>query len=343
MSHTTQALLPRLWTLNKLSFLTPFTQYFTDSDAHQRTMLVGIGLAVLSNVLFGVLYMYSSWLAPLSGTQVFVWRMLAMWVALVGFLLLSGRLRYSLQVLSQLKSAKQWAWLLIPTPIFASQFWLFMWAPVNGQGVQTAMGYFLFPLMMVVFGCLVFGEKLTRLQWLAVALAGLGVGSEIVRTQSLSWATLWVCTTYPIYYIMRRKQGITALTGLLVDLTVLAPFAIGYLFWIAPSSLSLVSGSGYLIIMLIGLGMLSVLAMQTNVSASQKLPVNVFGMLSYLEPALLFILAVTLLGNPFEEEMLWSYGLIWAGIGCLIWQGFSSLRQNTQKRKASLSTVYAEK
>ena len=343
MSHTTQALLPRLWTLNKLSFLTPFTQYFTDSDAHQRTMLVGIGLAVLSNVLFGVLYMYSSWLAPLSGTQVFVWRMLAMWVALVGFLLLSGRLRYSLQVLSQLKSAKQWAWLLIPTPIFASQFWLFMWAPVNGQGVQTAMGYFLFPLMMVVFGCLVFGEKLTRLQWLAVALAGLGVGSEIVRTQSLSWATLWVCTTYPVYYIMRRKQGITALTGLLVDLTVLAPFAIGYLVWIAPSSLSLVSGSGYLIIMLIGLGMLSVLAMQTNVSASQKLPVNVFGMLSYLEPALLFILAVTLLGNPFEEEMLWSYGLIWAGIGCLIWQGISSLRHNTQNRKASLSTVCAEK
>lgn len=328
MTHPTQALLAH----RRPAIFGSLIQQLTQGNAQQRNMLVGIGLAVLSNLLFGVLYMYSSWLTPLSGTQVFVWRMLAMWGALVGFLLFSGRLAQSWQLLSRLKTYQQWLWLLIPTPIFASQFWLFMWAPVNGQGVQTAMGYFLFPLMMVVFGCLLFGEKLTRLQWLAVALAALGVGSEIIRTQSLSWATLWVCTTYPIYYIMRRKQGINALTGLLVDLTVLAPFAIGYLLWIAPTSLSLVSGSGYLIGMLLGLGMLSVMAMQTNVSASQKLPVNVFGMLSYLEPALLFILAVTLLGNPFQSEMLLSYGLIWSGIGCLIWQGVRSLRSNQQQR-----------
>lgn len=308
-------------------------KFFTKYEARQYNLLLGVALAVLSNVLFGVLYVYSSWLAPLSGTQVFVWRMLAMWLALVVFLVLSGRLKDCLAILKLLKTPKQWVWLLIPTPIFASQFWLFMWAPVNGQGVQTAMGYFLFPLMMVVFGCLLFGEKLTRLQWLAVILAGVGVVSEIARTQSLSWATLWVCTTYPIYYIIRRKQGITALTGLLVDLTILVPFAMTYLFFVTPTSLTLLSHSGYLMILLIGLGIISVLAMQTNVSASQKLPVNVFGMLSYLEPALLFILAITVLGNPFKIEMLFSYGLIWSGIGCLIWQGIDSLRRH-QKSQA---------
>lgn len=313
-------------------------RFFKEGDAAQRNLIVGVGLAVLSNVLFGVLYTYSSWLEPLSGTQVFVWRMLAMWAALVGFLTLSGRMSHSLKVLRGLKSPKQWAWLLLPTPIFASQFWLFMWAPINGQGVQTAMGYFLFPLMMVIFGCVFFGEKLSKLQWLAVGLAGLGVSSELIRTQSISWATLWVCTTYPIYYIMRRKQGISALTGLLVDLTVLAPFAIGYLFLVVPNTLGVVTGSGYLIMMMIGLGIISVLAMQTNVDASQKLPVNVFGMLSYLEPALLFMLAVTVLGNPFEREMLLSYGLIWAGIACLIWQGVQSLRKAQSLRKQPSDT-----
>lgn len=311
---------------------------FGHRDARQRNLILGAGLAVLSNVLFGVLYTYSSWLEPLSGTQVFIWRMLAMWAALVGFLTLSGRMTNSLRLLRGLKSVKQWAWLLLPTPIFASQFWLFMWAPVNGQGVQTAMGYFLFPLMMVIFGCVFFGEKLSKLQWLAVGLAGLGVASELIRTQSISWATLWVCTTYPIYYIMRRKQGISALTGLLVDLTVLAPFAIGYLFIIAPATLDVVVSSGYLIAMLIGLGIISVLAMQTNVDASQKLPVNVFGMLSYLEPALLFLLAVTVLGNPFEPEMLFSYGLIWTGIACLICQGIRSLRSTESLLKPQADT-----
>ena len=316
----------------------PMPAMWTTGTLQQRTLMIGVALAVLSNLLFGVLYAYSSFLAPLSGTQVFIWRMLAMWAALIGYLIISGRLTSHIDKLKSLGSVKQWAWLLLPTPIFLSQFWLFMWAPVNGQGVQTAMGYFLFPLMMVVFGCVLFNEKLSRLQWLAVGFAALGVGSEIVRTQSVSWATLWVCGTYPLYYIMRRLQSIGAVTGLLVDLTIFAPFALAYLFFIAPSSLSLVGGSGFFIVMLAGLGILSVLAMKTNVDASQILPVNVYGMMSYLEPALLFILAVTVLGNPFESAMIYSYGLIWLGIVFLIAHGVHQLRS---VRKQRLNTLIA--
>ncbi|MGE6407860.1 MULTISPECIES: EamA family transporter RarD [unclassified Psychrobacter] len=319
----------------------PLATIWTAGSTQQRTLIMGVALAVLSNLLFGVLYAYSSFLAPLSGTQVFIWRMLAMWAALVGYLMVSGRLGLHIDKLKVLKGAKQWAWLLLPTPIFLSQFWLFMWAPVNGQGVQTAMGYFLFPLMMVVFGCVLFGEKLSRLQWLAVAFAALGVGSEIIRTQSVSWATLWVCGTYPVYYILRRLQGIGAVTGLLVDLTIFALFALAYLFFFAPSSLTLVSGSGFFIMMLVGLGVLSVLAMKTNIDASQMLPVNVYGMMSYLEPALLFILAVTVLGNPFESAMIYSYGLIWLGIACLIAHGVKQLRQASRKTALSLEEQVA--
>ena len=304
----------------------PLPAIWTTGNTQQRTLMLGVSFAILSNILFGVLYAYSSFLTPLSGTQVFIWRMLSMWAVLVGYLLISGRLGMHIDKLRALRSVKQWVWLLLPTPIFLSQLWLFMWAPVNGQGVQTAMGYFLFPLMMVVFGCLLFGEKLSRLQWLAVAFAAVGVCSEIIRTQSVSWATLWVCGTYPIYYIVRRLQGIDAITGMLVDLTLFAPFALGYLYFLAPSNLAMVAGSGFLIMMLVGLGVLSILAMKTNIDASQMLPVNVYGMMSYIEPALLFILAVTVLGNPFESAMIYSYGLIWLGISCLIAHGIKQLR-----------------
>ena len=319
----------------------PLPTIWTAGSAQQRTLMLGVALAVLSNLLFGVLYAYSSFLAPLSGTQVFIWRMLAMWAALIGYLLISGRLGVHIDKLKALGTVKQWVWLLLPTPIFLSQFWLFMWAPVNGQGVQTAMGYFLFPLMMVIFGCVFFGEKLSRLQWLAVGFAALGVGSEIIRTQSVSWATLWVCGTYPIYYILRRLQGIGAVTGLLVDLTIFAPFALAYLFLLAPSSLMLVSGSGFFIMMLAGLGVMSVLAMKTNVDASQLLPVNVYGMMSYLEPALLFILAITVLGNPFESAMIYSYGLIWLGIACLVTHGIRQLRRARKNLSSSVKKQVA--
>ena len=326
MSHSTLSHIFANTLDNTVSRL-PLPAVWTAGSKQQRRLIIGVALAILSNMLFGVLYAYSSFLAPLSGTQVFIWRMLAMWAALIGYLVISGRLGLHINKLRALRTVKQWVWLLLPTPIFLSQFWLFMWAPVNGQGVQTAMGYFLFPLMMVIFGCVLFGEKLSRLQWLAVAFAAVGVGSEIVRTQSISWATLWVCGSYPIYYILRRLQGIGAITGLLVDLTIFAPFALAYLWLFAPSSLEIVGGSGFFIMMLTGLGVLSVIAMKTNVDASQMLPVNVYGMMSYIEPALLFILAITILGNPFESAMIYSYGLIWLGIACLIVHGIRQLRR----------------
>ena len=118
----------------------PLPAVWTAGSAQQRTLIMGVALAILSNLLFGVLYAYSSFLAPLSGTQVFIWRMLAMWAALICYLIISGRFGVHINKLKALQTAKQWAWLLLPTPIFLSQFWLFMWAPVNGQGVQTAMG-----------------------------------------------------------------------------------------------------------------------------------------------------------------------------------------------------------
>ena len=87
--------------------------------------------------------------------------------------------------------------------------------------------------------------------------------------------------------------------------------------------------------MLVGLGVLSVLAMKTNVDASQMLPMNVYGMMSYIEPALLFILAITVLGNPFESAMIYSYGLIWVGIVCLIAHGVRQLRRAHKQSKAT--------
>lgn len=311
----------------------PFSSMWMSGGIQQRTVTLGVLLAITSNLLFGVLYFYSNLLQPLTGTQVFIWRMLSMWVVLVTFVVLRGRLKYHLDILKKLNTPKQLLRLLLPTPIFFSQLWLFMWAPVNGQGVQVAMGYFLFPLMMVLFGFLFFKERLSKLQWMAVGFAFLGITLEIFRTQNVSWATLWVCGTYPIYYIIRRLQGITAMTGMLVDLTLFLPIALGYLLWVAPENLTFVLSSGSYFFLVISLGVLSVLALITNVDASQILPVNVFGMMSYLEPVFLFFLAITFLGDSFEPGMLYSYGLIWIGIMFLIAHAIRQLRANRRNKK----------
>lgn len=285
----------------------------------KNPLAVGVVLAILSNILFAVLYVYGKWLPSLTGTEIFLWRMVMMWLCLLLFLGFSGKLKEVLAYLAGIQGLRAWIWLLIPTPIFASQLWLFMYAPLNGYGLAVSMGYFLFPLAMVAVGY-VMGERLTRLQWLAVMLAAMGVVMEIVRTGQINWATFWVCLTYPIYYVLRRRQGVPALVGMFLDTTIIAPIC---LLWIGcfGETLALMVSGGWLFIKALGLGLVSVLALQSNLEANRLLPTSLFGLLGYLEPALLFILAVTVLGSAFSMDMLSSFGLIWAGIGCLLLQG----------------------
>lgn len=289
-----------------------------------RTLGVGVFLALLSNLLFASFYPYSGWLAPLSGTDVFVWRVILMCAVIFLYLLLSGQWSVVLADLRSYAKQKQLIWLVAPTPIMLSQMWLFMWAPLNGEGVAVAMGYFLLPLVLVLVGCWL-GEQLAGLQKLAVLLAGIGVGAEILQGGSLSWATFWVCLTYPVYYVARRKQGVCAVTGLFVDTLVFLPIGLTLLL-MKPSLTTQIDGV-FMMLKVFGLGALSVAAFLANLQAMRMLPMSLFGMLSYLEPLLLFVVAITLLGEPVTGQMLFSYGFIWLGIVCLLVQGVVATRK----------------
>ena len=293
---------------------------FSETLGMTRTQK-GLAAAICSNLLFAALFLYSSWMQPMSGTDVFMWRMVAMLFGLLALLSLTRSWRQTTAFAQSLgKSPKRWLWLLLPTPILASQLWLFMWAPVNGEGINVAMGYFLFPLMMVLLGNVWFKERLAPLQWLAVALACAGVTHELWRNGTFSWVTVWVFGSYPLYYLMRRAQGVPALTGLFFDLLLIAPLALLYLLWQA-DSLALIAGQPWLIGFIVLLGLNSALAMQLNLQASQMLPFSLFGMLSYLEPILLFALSLILLNEQTPQGAFISYGLIWLGLALMVWHG----------------------
>lgn len=243
--------------------------------------------------------------------------MVAMWFGLAFIMLATNGFAKLTAFLQSLKSKKDIAFLILPTPILASQLWLFMWAPLNGQGVNVSIGYFLFPLMMVLMGRIVFAERLNRLKTIAITLAGVGVLLQLWLAGSVSWTTAWVCLTYPIYYALRRWQNVPALLGLFVDLSIIAPITLAILLW-QGTTLTVVFGSGSMMLLVAGLGLISALAMQSNLTASNLLPVNLFGMLSYLEPALMFLLSIFVLKEVVSVEQLFSFALIWAGILVMI-------------------------
>ncbi|MFC0308834.1 EamA family transporter RarD [Gallibacterium trehalosifermentans] len=286
-------------------------------------IILGITLCIFSQVLFSSLYLFSYAMQPLTGSTIFALRIVVMMLGLWGLSLVSTNKQsiFSFIVNTLGKSFRRWVIMLLGTCILGSQLWIFMWAPINGEGLNVAMGYFLFPLVMVFAGKVVWQEKLSRLQLFALILAICGILHELYRTYAFSWATLWVVLLYPPYYLSRRIMNIPTLPGLTLDLTLIAPFAVLYLLpqqdvW------QLISNEPRYWILLPLLGAVSALSMFFNILSSTILPMKLFGLLSYIEPALLFVISVTLLNIDMPVAAYITYGFIWSALGVLAINSF---------------------
>ena len=303
-------------------------------------MYKGIALSVLASVTFGVLYFYTHFLKPLDSEQVFAWRMLATLPFLTLFMWWSGDLTHISNIFKRIFQQPIFIfWLLISSFLCTTQLWLFLWGPINGRGLEVSLGYFLLPLVMVLFGCILYKEKLSKWQSAAVIFAIIGVSHEIWRIGSIAWETLYVAVAYPIYFFLRRKFATDHLGGFWWDLLLVIPVAI-YLAFIHSDTLILMNQFSYLILAVIGLGFLSAMGLGSYMLASRYLPFIIFGLLSYLEPVLLAGASIAM-GERLDPAEWFTYIPIWFAVLLLIVEGILYLYQ--QKRSEKILRVKHEK
>jgi len=209
------------------------------------------------------------------------------------------------------------------------QLWLFLWAPLHGRSLEVSMGYFLLPLAMVLTGRLVYGERLSRLQKVAVGCAALGVGHELYQNGSFAWETMLVMIGYPIYFVLRRRCRTDHLGGLWCDMCLLLPWALYFVIQGPLSTADLLGHPGlYGLIPL--LGAISASALIAYVLASRLLPFSLFGLLSYVEPVLLVGVAL-LLGESIGPDQWLTYLPIWAAVLVLVLEGFKHLMRQRRR------------
>lgn len=284
-------------------------------------MFQGVLLSVVASCLFGVLYFLPTLLAPLTGEEIFGWRIMMtvplLTVALramrafdeVGDLLRRVRERPSLALV-----------LIVSAFILGVQQWLFTWAPTHGHAMNVALAYFLMPLVMVLVGVLFFGERLSRARVVAVLFALGGVINELFRVGSLSWSTVVPALGFPAYFALRRWAKTETTGGMWIELVLLFPFATAFALG-GPNLVSVPDLPGPLLT----LGALGGTALLLYLMASQRLPLNLFGLLSYLEPVLLVVVSLLLLGERIEPREWFTYVPIWIAVGLLILEGALSV------------------
>ena len=287
-------------------------------------MSKGIMTSVMASTLFAVLSYYTSLLAPLTGEEIFGWRMLLTLPCVTLFLLITGDWRLAHGVLKRIRQHPALLLGLVGTSsLMGVQLWLFLWAPLHGRSLDVSLGYFMLPLTMVLTGKLLWGERLSRAQTIAVTFAALGVAHEVYRHGGVAWETLLVALGYPVYFILRRKCRTDHLGGLWTDMLLLVPASV-YFIWQGPLSGEDLSRHAALYGLIPILGAISALALVCYVMASRLLPFTLFGLLSYVEPVLLVGVSL-LLGETIGAEQWPTYIAIWAAVGVLVADGIRHL------------------
>ena len=283
----------------------------------------GVACSVVASVLFALMYYQAALLAPLGSTAIYGWRILLTAPFLGVFLILSSRWDEVTTIWRRLRVQPSLGLvLLLSSGLLGVQLWLFMWAPINGHGLDVSLGYFLLPLTLVLTGRLCFGERISRLQQVACALAAVGVVNELMFAPRVSWPAFVVAFGYPCYFALRRVLRTNHLGGMWFDMVLSLP--VGLWFVAAP----LPAGADALqhpVLGILVLGVLSAVALALMIASSQRLKLGLFGLLSYVEPALLVVVSLVL-GERVAQSQWLTYGSIWAAILLLMFEGVVALR-----------------
>lgn len=286
----------------------------------------GVVVSVGSSLSFGLIYFLTPLLHPMSGEAVWALRALVTlpFVALV--LVASREWRRVVEIGYRIRRRPVLLLgILASAALLSLQLWVFSWAPLNGRAMQVALGYFLLPLALVLVGRLIYKDRMAWWQWAAAGVAGVGVLYELLRVGGVSWETLLVCLGYPVYFVLRRSMGTGHLGGMWWEFACMLPFAIVVtvrefadgtvlaanpsLWWSAPA-----------------ISLFAAFALLLYLVASRLLSMSLFGLLSYVEPALL-VVASLLMGERIAPGEWFTYGAIWAAVLMLVVGGAVELRR----------------
>lgn len=273
----------------------------------------GLIASIFASCLFALLPLYVQFQPPWpetglalgAGNWLAAQRILWSVVIMILGLMLIGRISLLWQ---QLKQWRLWPRFFLSACLVAPQFWVFIWAPLHGETLSVALGYFALPLTLAAVGRFVYGEQLTRAQLIACLIASCGVIYAYLIADGISWIVFVVALGYPVYFMHRRRYPMANDLVFTLDNVFLLPVALVGMLYLLPLNnwLEIEAWSWWYYL---GLAIAGTLPMLLFLYASQMLPLSLFGLLSYLEPVLVFCVGL-LLGERIEFIQWPTYGAI---------------------------------
>jgi len=220
---------------------------------------------------------------------------------------------------------------LVAAVVIGINWIVFLWSINNERAVEAALGYFLMPLFAVALGVVLLGERLRRMQQVALALASIGIVWTFAVVGEVPWVSLTLGASFAVYGWARKQGPWNAVDGLTFETMLLAPLLIAMTFWRATAKGVNVfgdAGDGSLrVVLLIALaGVVTIVPLLLFASAAKKVPLTVVGLLQYINPTLQFLVGWQIFGEPLPLGRLLGFAWIWAALVVVVVDELSSER-----------------
>jgi len=276
----------------------------------------GIVYGLLSYFLWGILPIYWSSVTGVNAFEILANRIVWALIFMIIVLLALGKWGAFVKEFQEICSNRRKLLTVVAAGITILFNWgIFIWAVSEGRIVETSMGYYINPLVSILFGVIFLGERLDSWSKVAVIFAAIGVGVMIFSVGVFPWVSLSLALTFAFYGLIKKTLIVDTKTSILLETLVVLPLAVGYIIYLSYYGRSAwQTAPNTSLALLVGAGPITAIPLLLFTAAAKLLPLSFVGFLQYLSPTLSLIIGVFLYGESFTLNHLLSFGCIWAGL-----------------------------
>ena len=299
-----------------------------NASAPPQTDRTGFAAAFSAYVIWGFLPLYLILVRSVPAFEFVGWRII--WTLPLCLLIVLAR-RQGPDLRAALANRRTLGLLALSATLIAVNWVVYVWAIQNGQVYAASLGYYINPLVNVLLGTVLLGEKLSRPKWAAVGLAGIGVSLLAAGALTTLWISLTLALSFGSYGLIRKQLDVGSVPGLTIESALLLLPSLAVAWYYAQTQGSSFAVSTELSLAIMAGGVVTAFPLLLFAIAARKLPYSMLGFIQFLAPSIVFILGLTVFGEELKPVQAACFACIWAAAAIFVWD----LVARTRKPAAS--------
>lgn len=272
----------------------------------------GLSLGLTAYGLWGLFPLYWPLLKPASALEILASRIIWSFISLTLFT--SATRRWE-AVRSTVRNPRQLLLLSAAAVLVSVNWGLYIWAVNTHHVVETALGYFINPLVSVTFGVLILRERLNRGQWFGILIAATAVAALTIDYGRLPWIALTLACSFGGYGLLKKVVGVDAFASLTIETAVMTLPALGLMWFCSMNTGLTLASHGWLHAGLLALaGPVTAVPLLFFGAAARRVPLSMLGLMQYLAPTLQFIIGITIAGEHMPASRWLGFIGVWVAL-----------------------------